>query len=241
MKASFHSKQDNPNRVVVSIAVVQSELFWVCSVIFCLLRESRLISEKPKITITRTRAYSSPSKSPRQFKEEEFVKLIEGGDNEINPIKRRSSLPTDAVGFRLRPSMQDELVGNTCPPVWWQKTRVKLGHSAIHGDPKPTKVVSNTLTPSTSTLSAGVSSPIFTPNYTESQKLPTMSPSMADSKYLLSLAPVSTRTSVQSCSSAESGSLNEKQSAKKKLMSKLNAALQSHYHRRKRSMELKSL
>lgn len=239
MKLSFYSKQDSPNCVVVSIALVQSELFWMCSVIFCLLRESKLL-EHPRPLKTRTRAYSEPSTSSSQLKKDNYVILNE--HDEVIEVKRRLSLPTEVIGFRLRPSAEDELVGNTCPPLWWQKTRVKLGHTAIHSSSKPTKSVKIALTPSISTSSVeSLSTNNLSSSCSTSQKSSVILPLVNDSKYTFSLSPTSTRRSVQSCSSAESASLNEKQSAKRKLMSKLNAAIQLHYNRRKQSMNPKPL
>lgn len=243
MKDSSYSKQVSPNYVIVSIALVQSELFWVCSVIFCLLRESRLLREQPIALTTRRRANSAPTNSSKRFSKNDFVRLNNDVEQK-DQTQRRLSLPTEVVGFRVRPSAKDEFDGTTCPPLWWQKTRVKLGHAAVHGDPKPTKSISNILVSSASVSSVESSSPSISASPTmshKSTKSPILSPSLTDNKYLFSLSPVSTSRSIQSCSSTESISLNEKQSAKRKLMSKLNAALQSYHHRRNRSTDSKPM
>ncbi|KAG2202411.1 hypothetical protein INT47_008882 [Mucor saturninus] len=246
MKTLFHSKDDNPNYVVVSIALVQSELFWMCSVIFCLLRESKLLNERPKTSTARNRAYSESGTSSSHSKKSGHIKIdnciILNEHDETSKLRRRLSLPNEVVKFRLRPSAEDELVGNTCPPLWWQKTRVKLGHAAVHGDSNYTKSASSTLRSSAS-ISSIESLPIsdLSSPCGASLRSSTVFTSVNDNNYTISLAPISTRKSIQSCSSADSALLNEKQSTKRKLMSKLNTALLSHYNRRKQPIDPKAI
>ncbi|GAA5814421.1 hypothetical protein MFLAVUS_007917 [Mucor flavus] len=237
MAKSLYIDKRHPNRVIVSLALVQSEIFWLCSVLFCIFRESGLL-KKPSNTkkSQRPRAHSEPLAS-KPFAEQDFVTMDnENHDNQ----QRRFSLPTESIEIRNRPSTKDELSGTTCPPLWWQKTRVKLGHAPVHGDPKP-KLRKNSLSSNSSSPSLICDSPISSPNLTKtnsnspsiSQRSMTGSSYVNDTKYTAeSPSPVpSTRSLTPSTDEGTSSiSSDQKQSTKKRLVSKLNSAF--HIRRR---------
>ncbi|CEG78020.1 hypothetical protein RMATCC62417_12684 [Rhizopus microsporus] len=115
------------NYVLIPLALVQSHLFWLCSAVCWVFKESGIITDdKPNIHIKRSRAHSAPP-STDNATDKQLTK----------PAQRRASLPEPISCIRSRPTAHDERKGTTCPPVWWQKTRVKLGHAPVHGDPKP--------------------------------------------------------------------------------------------------------
>lgn len=236
MTKSIYTDKRHPNRVIVSLALVQSEIFWFCSVLFCIFRKSGLLkkpssSKKPQ----RPRAHSEPL-APKPFTKQDFVTM----DNENhNNQQRRFSLPTKTIEIRGRPSTKDELSGTTCPPIWWQKTRVKLGHAPVHGDPKP-KSIKNYTSSNSPSPSLLCDSPISSPNLTKTNSnSPSISQSsMTGSSYANdtkcaaeSLSPVSsTRSLTPSADEGSSSISDQKQSAKKRLVSKLNSAF--HIRRR---------
>lgn len=121
-------KNPFPHYLIIPIALVQSQLYWICSAVCWVFKESGIIHEEQKSTISvkRIRAKSEPTSRPRH----RITK---------KPSRRRVSLPEPSISVRNRPTVHDELNGTTCPPVWWQKTRVRLGHTPVHGDPKPLK------------------------------------------------------------------------------------------------------
>lgn len=234
MEKSLHTDKQHPNRVIVSIALVQSEIFWFCSVLFCIFRESGILKKPSDSTkLKRRRAHSEPLK-PKPFIKQDFVTM----DNESHVDgQRRFSLPTETTEIRSRPSTKDELTGTTCPPIWWQKTRVKLGHAPVHGDPKPKSIKSHSTPSNTSSPTLMYASPSSSPNLTKSesnspsisQRSMTGSTTANDTKSpMASLSPVSsTRSSISSTDGGSSSiSLYQKQSVKKRLVSKLNSAFQ---------------
>ncbi|KAG2231592.1 hypothetical protein BDF21DRAFT_410543 [Thamnidium elegans] len=233
----LHTDKQHPSRVIVSLALVQSEIFWFCSVLFCIFRESGLLQKPSNLKkIKRPRAHSEPLK-PKPFIKRDFVTI----DNENHgDQQRRFSLPTETTEIRSRPSTRDELSGTTCPPLWWQKTRVKLGHAPVHGDPKPKSIKSSPSSNSSSPVLM-FDSPLSSPNLTKtdsnslsiSQGSMTGSSSTNDTKSVMEyFSPVtSTRSSTPSTDGDSSSiSLSQKQSAKKRFVSKLNSAF--HIHRR---------
>ncbi|CAO3697391.1 unnamed protein product [Rhizopus stolonifer] len=125
-----------PIYLLIPIALVQSQMYWLCSVLCCAFKESKIHHEqKPTTTTTknRIRAQSDP----------QTTKSINTTPPPLPP--RRLSETTDCSResipcIRDRPSVQDELTGTTCPPIWWQKTKFKLRQSPAHL--KATKVAS---------------------------------------------------------------------------------------------------
>ncbi|CAO3675458.1 unnamed protein product [Rhizopus microsporus] len=116
------------NYVLIPLALVQSHLFWLCSAVCWVFKESGIIitDNKPTVHIKRNRAHSAPPSTDNATDKQH-----------VKPTQRRASLPEPISCIRSRPTAHDERKGTTCPPVWWQKTRVKLGHAPVHGDPKP--------------------------------------------------------------------------------------------------------
>ncbi|KAI8879860.1 hypothetical protein K501DRAFT_256088 [Backusella circina FSU 941] len=119
---SLNSKKHITNYVLIPFALVQSEIYWLCSVLYYIFKHSldALEEQQDLEDKKRRRANSAPTRSLSA---------------PASPSLRRKSLPD--INIRHRPSVHDERRGTTCPPLWWQKTRVKLGHTPVHGDPKP--------------------------------------------------------------------------------------------------------
>ncbi|KAI9477733.1 MAG: hypothetical protein EXX96DRAFT_567988 [Benjaminiella poitrasii] len=129
MKSRIQAKDNNPNYLIISLALIKSEVFWICSVLWCVLRGLPLLpKEKPAVHVI----------YKRKIKSKPIFPTIENTPKPNNADHyRRMSLPV-SVHIRSRPSIHDEINGTTCPPIWWQKTRVKLGRAPVHGDPRQT-------------------------------------------------------------------------------------------------------
>ncbi|KAF1798770.1 hypothetical protein V8B55DRAFT_1522556 [Mucor lusitanicus] len=271
MKHSLHSKStsSDPSYVIISMALVQSEIYWICSVLYHVFQsglakqQSLVHGTASKKQRSRLRSSSAPA-SPANYvlKFGDFVQL-----NQENAL-RRSSLPVPSTGegsIRQRPSVHDEQKGTTCPPIWWQKTRVKLGRAPVHGDAKitadspkqidspptstpspslihfkeptvPAAVKRNNTTPISATPT--VNSPLLTPRSSTFPLSP--SPSNANS----SLSPPSIYTISEeeanlsrqaSESSVPAITEHQQQQRVKKFMSKLNTALKSIPHHHRRN------
>lgn len=224
---SYHQQQQ-PNRIIISLALVQSELFWLCSAFFCIFQESGLIKKpiiKP-IKHSRTRSHSEPL----QLLTEETMKTKKDRKAQAH---RRLSLPTETsedasaavVEIRKRPTTQDELTGTTCPPIWWQKTRVMLGHAPVHGDPKPRSI--HKPAPSSSIHLTQIETNCSSHQRMSASSSSTSFSSVAtnNSKSIYSLSPVASGSSALSSQSAPSiSSSTKRHSAAKKLVTKLNSA-----------------
>ncbi|KAI9365717.1 hypothetical protein BD770DRAFT_78411 [Pilaira anomala] len=236
-----YNQQPPPNRIIISLALVQSELFWLCSAFFCIFQESGLLKKpttiKP-INHSRARSHSEPL---QQLLSEETMKTKK--DRKVQ-AHRRLSLPTTtetsedvnaaaAVEIRKRPTTQDELTGTTCPPIWWQKTRIMLGHAPVHGDSKPRSIKQPVPVPSSSS-SIHLTTQIET-NSSSHQRMSASTSSSSssvssvatndNSKSTYTLSPVASATSALSSQSAPSiSSSTKRHSATKKLVSKLNSA-----------------
>ncbi|CAO3672149.1 unnamed protein product [Rhizopus stolonifer] len=111
-----NDEQSIPNYALLPFALLKSQLYWLYSAICWIFKEppeseSKILPKTlpvPKPESNRGRSKSEPNRGQH-----------------IPPlVKRRSSAP----GVRSRPTTHDERNGTTCPPVWWQKTRIKLGH-----------------------------------------------------------------------------------------------------------------
>ncbi|KAI9282717.1 hypothetical protein BY458DRAFT_497096 [Sporodiniella umbellata] len=116
-KLMLEISQTIPIYLIIPIALVKSQMYWLCSVLCCAFKTQN-VEPKPvrPVNRIRTRAKSNPT----------IIKSIEKPEK---TLQRRSS---DSNYIRSRPSIQDELTGTTCPPVWWQKTKSKLRHSQAH-------------------------------------------------------------------------------------------------------------
>lgn len=147
---SLNSKKQISNYVLIPFALVQSEIYWLCSVIYYIFKHSLDVLEEQQDLDNkkRRRANSAPTRSlsapASPVEQQQSIHSVTFADNhkiesynDTLPTKslRRKSLPD--INIRHRPSVHDERKGTTCPPLWWQKTRVKLGHTPVHGDPKP--------------------------------------------------------------------------------------------------------
>jgi hypothetical protein len=236
----LHSKKRIPNYVLMSIALAQSEIYWFYSVLYCLCQASGLLNKPPSstsATIKRSRSYSAPQALKKYNKE---CDQEEADDNQ----ERRFSLPNENVNIRDRPTEKDEQADATCPPTWWQKTRVKLGQPPVRGNTKPKKsnhsnsssptVVTFAETSRTSSIQCADNdnqtisektytvSPLPSPTlFPADKKLPILSP--------LCLSSLSSNTS-SSTEDSSSASQDQPKKSKSKFLTKINAAL---HHRRK--------
>ncbi|KAI8636848.1 hypothetical protein BD408DRAFT_486641 [Parasitella parasitica] len=142
MKSTLHPKssKSSPSYIIISVALVQSEIYWICSVLYYVfqsgLATQQLLTNSTN-TRNRRRSQSVPiSPSRNVLTSDDYLQL---NQEEQELALRRASLPTFSTmenSIRQRPSVHDEQNGTTCPPVWWQKTRVKLGRAPVHGDAK---------------------------------------------------------------------------------------------------------
>ncbi|KAK4515793.1 uncharacterized protein ATC70_010748 [Mucor velutinosus] len=273
MRSFLHLKSNthNPNYVIISMALIQSEIYWIWSVLYYVF-QSGLATQRSLVHGTsakkqrsRFRSQSAPA-SPANYvlKSDDFVQLNEG-EQEI--AMRRSSLPapsTSEASIRQRPSVHDEQKGTTCPPIWWQKTRVKLGRAPVHGDAKiitdlPKQIESPLSTPSPSSLhvkepsnspvvkrnnatplsvTPNVNSPLLTPR---SSTFP-LSSSLSNPNNSVSPPFIYTinEEEVNLSWQASEGSVpaipeHQQQQRVKKFMSKLNTALKSIPHHHRRN------
>ncbi|KAG2204272.1 hypothetical protein INT46_011589 [Mucor plumbeus] len=276
MKYSFHSttNKNNPGYVIISVALVHSEIFWFCSVLYHVFQTS-LATHQPivkgtakRIEINRHRSQSAPpSPSNFIFKAEDYVRLDE---EEQKVALRRSSLPISPIidtNIRQRPSVYDERKGTTCPPIWWQKTRVRLGRAPVHGDAKiivdsPKQIESPTNAPPPYTINSKETiSPSIVKKYNTSLPVTTIvnNPSLLPRSGTFPLTPSSSAPNSFSSPSiytineenlspspqvSEGGmpiaSEHQQKQRVKKFMLKLNTALRSiPHHRRNNSSESK--
>lgn len=278
MKSFLHSKSNtnNPSYVIISMALVQSEIYWICSVLYHVF-QSGLATQQLLVNGTSTkeqrsrlRSQSAPA-SPANYvlKSDDFVQLNE---EEQEMALRRSSLPmpsTDEGSIRQRPSVNDEQKGTTCPPIWWQKTRVKLGRAPVHGDAKtivdsPKQIESPTNTPpppsihfeeptapavvKRNTTSVLVTPIVNSPTLTPRSNTFPLSPSSSNATYSLSPSSIYTINEEEINLSRQASEISvpaisehQQQQRVKKFMSKLNTALKSipHHHRRNNSSDSK--
>lgn len=249
MENSLHSKNKIPNYVLVSIALVQSEIFWFYSVLYYIFRESGLVIENEN-TVTkaaaRNRSHSAPPTS-KPFTRVDFVTLdnvIEEEEEDQAQFQRRYSMPNEGtINIRARPTEEDELSGKTCPPVIWQKIRVKLGRPPVHGDPKPKSITSISPSPSPSppTLkSSSSSSSISLKRIDSSSSSIPMKPT-TDTFYSLpedasSSSSLSNKSSIgthiiEEPSSIPTTGTQQKKLTQKRIISKLNSAFRLHRSR----------
>lgn len=279
MKSFLHSKssKDNPSYVIISMALVQSEIYWICSVLYHVFQsglaaqQSIVNGTSTKEQKSRLRSQSAPA-SPTHYvlKSDDIVQLNE---EEQEIALRRSSLPMPSTGegsIRQRPSVHDELKGTTCPPIWWQKTRVKLGRAPVHGDAKliadsPKQIESSTNTPPPSSsihseevdITTVVKRNNTTPvSVSSTVNSPLLSP--RSGTFPLSPSPSSAHNSASSPSiytideevvnlsrptsedSVPAMSEHQRQQRVKKFMTKLNTALKSIPHHHRRNNSLDS-
>jgi hypothetical protein len=113
--------------VLVPLVLLEYQLYWLYSAICWVFKESQIINEQ-KMNNKRSRSKSTPAKStPKKSTR----------PKNVNNQQCRSSLLDPSAHIQSRPTIHDERTGKTCPPVWWQKARVRLGHTAVHCDPRP--------------------------------------------------------------------------------------------------------
>ncbi|CAO3626004.1 unnamed protein product [Mucor fragilis] len=273
MKYFLHSKSNtnNPSYVIISMALVQSEIYWIYSVLYHVFQsglatQQLLINGKStKQQRSRLRSQSAPA-SPANYVLK-FGDLVQLNKEEQEIALRRSSLPmssTEEGSIRQRPSVHDEQKGTTCPPIWWQKTRVKLGRAPVHGDAKtivdlPKQIESPTNMPPPSSIhfkestapavvkrnnttpvsvTPTVNSPLLTPR---SSTFP-LSPSSSNPNYSLSPSSIYTINEEEVNLSRQASEISvpaisehQQQQRVKKFMSKLNTALKSIPHHHRRN------
>ncbi|KAK4510991.1 uncharacterized protein ATC70_012195 [Mucor velutinosus] len=134
--------------LIITAALLKAEVYWVCSAISCLYHSttsstiSTQIKAPPDSSIV-TGQIIITAVDNQPDSEEDATQLSE---LEQHTAHRRLSLPLLTVddgdgcydGIRYRPSAADEMTGTTCPPVWWQKAKIKLSHSGSNGLQKTT-------------------------------------------------------------------------------------------------------
>ncbi|KAG2192460.1 hypothetical protein INT46_008897 [Mucor plumbeus] len=128
-----HFNQEKPSYLIITVALLKAEVFWVCSAISCLYHSTKSI---PTNQIT---FHNIDNNIPQDIiisvTDESDIKedTIQLSEKEHYTAHRRLSLPSLAVndnGIRHRPSAEDEMNGTTCPPVWWQKAKIKLSSAS---------------------------------------------------------------------------------------------------------------
>lgn len=129
-----HFNQEKPGYLIITVALLKAEVFWVCSAISCLYHSTKPITTNH--LISHNINDSVPEDIIISVTDESDIKedTIQLSEKEHHTAHRRLSLPSLAVdddGIRRRPSAKDEMNGTTCPPVWWQKAKIKLS-SASH-------------------------------------------------------------------------------------------------------------
>ncbi|KAI8364432.1 hypothetical protein BD560DRAFT_403137 [Blakeslea trispora] len=121
MNTPIRKEQGLTKYMLMSLALLQSEVYWLCSVFYCLFHPTQGSTQKPNfikvhpLTTRQTKLKEEEEKEEEQEEQEEQEKQVK-------------------MGIRTRPTVIDELQGTTCPPVWWQKTRTRLGKPAVPGD-----------------------------------------------------------------------------------------------------------
>ncbi|GAN08842.1 hypothetical protein MAM1_0227c08359 [Mucor ambiguus] len=132
--------KEQPSYLIITAALLKAEVYWVCSAISCLYHStttSKLISTHPTTSYDSSKVTDQiiiTAVDDRPDNEDDATQLNE---IEQHTAHRRLSLPLlvvedddgDHDGIRYRPSVTDEMTGTTCPPVWWQKAKIKLSHS----------------------------------------------------------------------------------------------------------------
>lgn len=138
----FDKKQ--PSYLIITAALLKAEVYWVCSAISCLYHSTTTNNRSASTHLT------APHKRNAAVPDQIIITAVDDpSDSQEDPTQlnameqhtahRRLSLPLLIVddddddssynGIRYRPSAADEMTGTTCPPVWWQKAKIKLSHS----------------------------------------------------------------------------------------------------------------
>ncbi|KAG0175639.1 hypothetical protein DFQ28_006597 [Apophysomyces sp. BC1034] len=139
------SQKVTPPLVLVPFVVLHSHFFWVYSVLwfFCNnLTVEQVVLLPQKSLKTRPRAFSEPP-TPKLFlpsptnrpRSKTLSATTVDADHPIRPqrfLRTFQSYIQSSAGesgladtiLQFRPTSQDERNGVTCPPLWWQKTRL---------------------------------------------------------------------------------------------------------------------
>ncbi|KAI7907455.1 uncharacterized protein BX663DRAFT_547184 [Cokeromyces recurvatus] len=239
---SSQFKGGTPNQLIVYLAFILAKIYWIYSVLYYVLKETGLLHNKKETLITpspsvihhhhhKRRTKSDPTCSVTKHTTE-AKEFIHRQRNANNTSYRRMSLPSHV---HYRPSAQDERDGTTCPPVWWQKTRVKLRRH--HRIPQSTDLNN----PKQQNESLLLLSPSSSCSISSSDK-PSLSVKAAEDVSSLSRCSSSssststaTTNSESSDNSSHSSLYRHQKKSIKAFMTKLNTAL--HHHRRIRSFE----
>ncbi|KAG1448324.1 hypothetical protein G6F56_008976 [Rhizopus delemar] len=127
-----NDEQSIPNYALLPFALLKSQLYWLYSAICWIFKvppesESKILSKTSSVSEPESNPELNPELNPESKpKSNRSRSKSEPDGRQRIPqlVKRRSSAP----GVRSRPTTHDERNGTTCPPVWWQKTKIKLGH-----------------------------------------------------------------------------------------------------------------
>ncbi|KAI8641474.1 hypothetical protein BD408DRAFT_433265 [Parasitella parasitica] len=121
------SNRDRPSCLIITVALLKAELFWVCSAVSCLYHSTS--KSKPPM-----RSFSSVSQGTVSMITADRKDKMQLTEKEHHIANRRLSLQlliqNDDVDYR--PSVKDEMNGTTCPPIWWQKAKNKLSSTSSH-------------------------------------------------------------------------------------------------------------
>lgn len=248
MKSLSESKP--PNYLLLPLAIIHSEIFWVYSAVYCLLLEPVTRKQSSTLKTPLCQELRHRSLSDPQMKTNNKGQLTE---KEKKRALRRESLPESSLYhnnmIRHRPTVLDELKGTTCPPAWWQKTRLRFGHPPVNTIDKGIEEESiipisrsssnNTFVNTKRTLSPATSS-IFTPTHSSKSSFSSSSSKRflsAHNESEMTTPPLSPQLSTQSTNSSVPSSKPEKKF--KKMLKKLNTALHHipHAHRKNSSSD----
>lgn len=149
--------KEQPSYLIITAALLKAEVYWVCSAISCLYHSTTI---RRPIPAHPTASYSNNEKITDQIiitavddQSDDNKDATQLSEMEQQTAHRRLSLPllivedsdSDHDGIRYRPSAADEMTGTTCPPVWWQKAKIKLAHSKSNSLQKTTSTHSTAL------------------------------------------------------------------------------------------------
>ncbi|KAI9481424.1 MAG: hypothetical protein EXX96DRAFT_608131 [Benjaminiella poitrasii] len=132
MKVNFRSC------LVLSFALLKAKVFWLYSAICCCLfsKEPALISSRRNMTICNTQHKIKAAAAEEEGQLQQLSSTCDLLQTEnieksvcqlLDPVVSAVDLPSlDRPSIRTRPTLLDERQGTTCPPIWWQKARIKL-------------------------------------------------------------------------------------------------------------------
>ncbi|KAI7897616.1 uncharacterized protein BX663DRAFT_300507 [Cokeromyces recurvatus] len=156
MKSHLELKEDNLNYLILYLALLQSKVFWTCSVLYHVFKKSEFIIHKSQqTTIKRITDCPPVINKKRTTSDSNIISITEKKtfkeekEEESTTEQDMSLTLPNTSPIRHRPTIEDERNGTTCPPVWWQKTQVKLRRTRI----SKSNTTTSTSTTTTTTLS----------------------------------------------------------------------------------------